>query len=75
MNGTTKEGKGSIFVVIDGIARKKTVTFTRDDGIRIEVIEGLRGDESVIVGNNIAIVDGQSVSINGAAVSASSDRK
>jgi RND family efflux transporter MFP subunit len=46
--GTEKTGK-FVFVVVDGKAKRVPVTTGFDDGARTEIVEGLHGDEQVVV--------------------------
>lgn len=56
--GGTKSGKGNVFVIRDGVARKTAITITGDNGVLAEITEGLSANDLVAVGNNNAIVDG-----------------
>ncbi len=59
--GSTKNGKGTLFVVKNGKATKVSVTVSADNGVLAEIIEGLTANDQVIVGNNNSITEGQSV--------------
>ncbi len=49
------------YVVTDGRARKKAMKIGFNDGSRIEVLEGLKGDESVILVGKMVLTDGAAV--------------
>lgn len=59
--GGTKNGKGYLIVIRDGVARKIPVTIAADNGVVTEISEGLTANDRVAVGNNNAIVDGRPV--------------
>jgi len=61
ISGSIKNGKGTIFVARDGVARKQTVTVSNDNGVLTEITEGLNAKDLVIVGNNNSIADGRPV--------------
>jgi RND family efflux transporter MFP subunit len=61
LSGAIKEGKGAVFVVRDGIAKKTTVTISADNGVFTEVTQGLTTTDLVIISNNNAVVDGKAV--------------
>jgi RND family efflux transporter MFP subunit len=46
--GEAKEGKGDVFVVKNGKAKRTQITIGADDGIRIEVTSGLSPEDEVI---------------------------
>ncbi len=54
-------GAAFLYVAKDGRAHKKNVRVGRDDGILVEVIEGLTLDDQVIVGYTGSIQDGEPV--------------
>jgi HlyD family secretion protein len=61
LSGSTKDGKGTVFVIKDKKAHKTSVKVSADNGVLAEIIEGLSPNDLVIVGNNNAITDGQTV--------------
>lgn len=64
LSGSTKDGKGLLFVVKDGKAHKVPVTISADNGVQAEIIEGLNPTDLVIVGNNNSIIEGQPVEVH-----------
>ena len=60
-SGPAKEGKGIVFVARDGVAHKTPVKITTDNGVNVEITEGLSADDLVIIGNNNSITDGRKV--------------
>ncbi len=60
--GVVTDGKGSVFVVKDGVARLVSVRAGRDNGLRTEVFEGLSPQDDVIFSHNGEIADGTRVS-------------
>jgi HlyD family secretion protein len=56
--GSTKENKGTVFTVSDGVARKRSVTVNLDNGVFAEVRDGISANDFVIVGNNNSLADG-----------------
>lgn len=61
-----EDAEASVFVVEDGIAKRRTVTTGLESGERIEVTSGLEGSEQVIVVGQSALRDGTPVSRQGA---------
>ncbi len=57
----TEKGKTFVYVVEDGKARKVEVTTGIDDGMRVEIVKGLQGNEEVIVAGGNAVTDGGAV--------------
>jgi HlyD family secretion protein len=55
--GEAKDGKGELFVIKDGKAKKTKVTVGADDGIRVEVLSGITPEDDVIV-NTGSVSDG-----------------
>jgi len=55
------DGKGTVFVVRDGLAHQVTVRLGADNGLRVAVLEGLTGDDEVILHPGNAISDGVEV--------------
>ena len=62
--GTTKGGKGILFLVSEGIARKTSVEIGVDNGIQAEITKGITSNDQVIVGNINTIKDGQHVEVH-----------
>ncbi len=54
-------GEGSVFVVRDGKARKVVVRVGSDNGVTVEILDGLTPDDRVISRYNGAIADGTPV--------------
>lgn len=61
-----EDAESSVFVVEDGIAKRRPITTGLESGERIEVISGLEGSEQVIVVGHSALRDGTPVSRQGA---------
>jgi hypothetical protein len=57
-----EDEEASVFVVEDGIAKRRTITTGLESGARIEVTSGLEGSEQVIVVGQSALRDGTPVS-------------
>ncbi|MGH7161863.1 MAG: efflux RND transporter periplasmic adaptor subunit, partial [Planctomycetota bacterium] len=57
----TAKRKSSVLVVENGIVAKRPIRIGVDDGIRVEVIEGLKGDEDVIVAGTSLVAPGDTV--------------
>jgi RND family efflux transporter MFP subunit len=55
--GESKDGKGEVFIIKDGKAKKTTVTTGSDDGIRVEILSGITPEDDVIV-NTGSVTDG-----------------
>ena len=63
--GAQKEGKGNVFVVRDGKARLTSVTLGSNDGIHVEILEGLAPSDEVVSGPLGALADGVPVAVVG----------
>lgn len=61
--GDSKDGKGTVFVVENGHAVKKPIELGKDNGIVVEVIDGLNTSDRVIANNNGAVQDGTAVDV------------
>jgi membrane fusion protein (multidrug efflux system) len=59
----TEKGKASVFTVTGGKARKLTFKTGFDDGIDVEIVEGLAADQSVILAGKQLVSDGQAVTV------------
>ncbi|MGD8481913.1 MAG: efflux transporter periplasmic adaptor subunit, partial [Gammaproteobacteria bacterium] len=57
------DAEKSVFVVEDGVARRRTVETGYSRGENIEVVEGLSGEESVITLGQTGLKDGAEVSV------------
>lgn len=58
-----KQGKSVIFTVEDGVAQWKYVEIGLDNGVDVEVLDGLKGGEQVILTNNIQLAHDARVTI------------
>lgn len=62
-----REGRIAVFVVEENgsgaLARARSVTVGRSQGERVEVLEGLRGGERVVVDGHFALSDGARISV------------
>ncbi len=54
-----------VFTVSGGAARRNPVTTGLNDGIVVEILEGLKDDESVVVGGKGIVTDGMPVRVGG----------
>ena len=54
-----------VWVVGDGVASRRPVTLGLDDGIAVEVVEGLRPDDVVVDGRVPGLREGQAVDVHG----------
>lgn len=57
-------GKSYVFVVADGKGRRVEVKSGFDDRIRVEVVEGLTGNEQIITSGKNAVKDGTPVKVS-----------
>lgn len=57
-------GKSYVFTVLDGRAKRVAVRTGSDDGIQVEITEGLTGSEHVIVTGRNAVKDGAPVRVS-----------
>jgi RND family efflux transporter MFP subunit len=57
----TEKKKNFVFCVRDGKAARVPVRIGFDDGVSVEVLEGLKPNESIIAAGKQAVTDGQSV--------------
>ena len=58
-----REGPRVAVVSADGTVKYRPVKLGRDFGITIEIVEGLSGDESLVVNPNTDLVDGMKVQV------------
>ena len=59
--GDVRESRGQVFVVRDGIAKLQPVSLGTDDGIQIEVREGLSVSDTVVLRPPAGLTDGTAV--------------
>lgn len=57
-------GKSYVFTVLDGRAKRVAVRTGFDDGIHVEITEGLAGREQIIVTGKNAVKDGAPVRVS-----------
>lgn len=62
--GGTHGDRADVFVVKDGKARKTQVRIGADDGLRVEIVDGLSENDQVIVDTN-SVADGMPVRVAG----------
>jgi len=62
---TGADGEPHVFVIEDGVARRRVVRLGLDDGVRVEVLEGLAPGEAVASGGRERLRDGAPVRVNG----------
>jgi HlyD family secretion protein len=55
------EGKSQVIQVVDGKAHRVAVKTGYDDGVVIQILQGLLGDEEIVVSNKGQITEGQSL--------------
>jgi membrane fusion protein (multidrug efflux system) len=70
----TEKKKSFVFTCRDGKAVRVPVKIGFDDGVSVEVLEGLNPNEAVIVAGKQIVTDGQSVNASGPSSSADSDK-
>ena len=58
---TTVKRKSSVLVVEDGRVVKRAIKIGADDGITVEVLDGLKGEESIITTGKDLVADGDRV--------------
>ena len=57
----TEKAKSSCFIAHDGKAQKVPVKLGFDDGIRVEIVEGLTATDAVVISGKQSLSDGQPV--------------
>jgi RND family efflux transporter MFP subunit len=57
------DGKPSVIVVEDGVARRRPIELGYNDGDRMQITRGLKGDEQVITDGKNSVREGQAVDI------------
>jgi len=60
VTGSSNQGK-SVFVVEQGRARQVPIKTDIDDGVWVEVVKGLSGNEDIVVVGKTSLTDGQPV--------------
>ncbi len=63
LGATSKNGERSVFVVRNGRAHHVQVKVGRNDGIRAEIVEGMRPDDEIIVSSAPGLTDGARVTV------------
>ncbi len=61
--GAVDNGKASVFVVQDGVAHRRKIRVGTDNGLRIDVLNGLTTKDRVISRHNGALADGARVQV------------
>jgi RND family efflux transporter MFP subunit len=61
--GDLKEGRGQVFVVREGVARLQVVAIGPDNGIQIEIVDGLSTADAVIVKPPAGLTEGTAVTV------------
>ena len=56
--------KPYVYTVEDGIVKKTSVQIGIDDGIQVEIMEGLKGEEMVIVAGKVSVSEGVRVKVS-----------
>jgi len=59
--GKSGRGQASVYVVRDGRAHLKEVKIGADNGVKVEILDGVQPDDQVVLPHNVTIVDGQPV--------------
>lgn len=57
----TSKGRAFIYVVRDGVARRTDVELGTDNGALVEILSGLKPDDSVVVHSGVPLEDGLAV--------------
>ncbi len=61
--GDAKDGEGTVYVVRNGRAEKRQIRLGKDNGIVVEVLDGLNANDQVVAKNNSAVEDGTPVQV------------
>ena len=69
LNERSTGGDGKVFIVRDGTARKVSVRVGKDDGMRVEIMTGLKPDDTVVLSYSGSLDDGDPVEPRPATVS------
>jgi hypothetical protein len=56
-----QQGRGAVFVVRDGRTHRTAVRVGKDDGLRVEILSGLRPDDQVVTAYSGSVEDGEPV--------------
>jgi len=59
----TEGGKTYVYTVVEGKAKRTEVKTGFDDGIRVEITEGLTGNEPVVISGRSTLKDGTPVKV------------
>ncbi len=57
----TSKGRAFIYVVRDGVARRTDVELGTDNGTLVEILSGLKPDDSVVLHSGVPLEDGLAV--------------
>ena len=57
------DGERSVFIVQDGVARQKSVDTGLSDAGNVEIVQGLTGDEQIVVVGQSGLKDGNKVRV------------
>lgn len=57
----TEKLKTSVFLAMDGRAKKTTVKAGFNDGVNVEILEGIRPQDQIILSGKLSLSDGQAV--------------
>jgi RND family efflux transporter MFP subunit len=61
--GDLKEGRGSVFVVRDGVAKVQSIGVGGDNGINVEIVSGLSLSDIVLIRPPAGLTDGTAVAV------------
>ncbi|WP_397571575.1 efflux RND transporter periplasmic adaptor subunit [Schlesneria sp. T3-172] len=59
--GDLAAGKGQVFIVRDGVARKESISIGAHDGVNVEILDGVTAEDNVIVRPPAGLSDGTEV--------------
>jgi multidrug efflux pump subunit AcrA (membrane-fusion protein) len=62
LSGKTKNGKAFVYVAKSGVARKTPVILGADNGLRVEVLQGLSSQDDIVINPGPRLRDGARVS-------------
>jgi RND family efflux transporter MFP subunit len=63
LSGKSVEGP-SVFIVENNVVRRVPIRIGLDDGVHVEVVEGLRGDEEIVAVGKSGLSDGKRVKVS-----------
>jgi RND family efflux transporter MFP subunit len=66
LSGRADKGKGTVRIIRDGKIETVPVKYGMDNGIDVEILDGLSLQDRVVVGTNVPVADGTSVSVSNA---------